>query len=476
MASSGSFQSNTGVACNIKVAWSQTKDTANNKSTITVTAYLLHNTLAVGARTLVIACMGQSKSISVPAISILDKANNTTTLGTATFTVDHNSDGSKSGTISATINPFTVTYSGVYLASISASATVTLDTIPRASTFTVSATSIDMGQDITFTISRASNDFTHNIHYVMGNTVEGATGTSGTLATGVATSKTWTIPLSLANYTTNATENTLFLQVETYNKQGTKIGSASTAIKVKVPTSLVPGILSVSTTPTATNSVVNGWGIFVQNYSKAVCTISTSIAYNSPITTYAVTYDGSTATSASSSVTTDKVMSRTNNSITVTVTDARGRTATKTITVSAYEYIIPSLGSIKCFRCNSSGTASEEGTYCYATATKSYASCGGKNTASATYKIVKKADGTTATSGTLKDGANIISGLTATNVYVVTLSIRDALGNGRDYSYTLETVSVAFNLYPSKKGGAAFGKYAEKEKTLDIGEIGRAHV
>lgn len=470
MATSGSFQSNTGVACNIKVEWSQAMDIANNKSTVTVKAYLLHNTISVGARTLVIACMGQSQSISVPAINIMDRIGNTTAIGTATFTVDHNGDGSKSGTISATINPFTVTYSGVYLASLSASATVVLDTIPRKSTFTVSATSIDMGENLTFTISRASNSFTHNIRYAMTNSVSGKPGTSGTLATGVATTKTWTVPLDLASYTTTATENNVVLTVDTYDGSGNYLGSNGVVIKVKVPASLVPGVMSVTTTPTSTNGVVNGWGIFVQNHSKAVCVISTSIAYNAPITTYAVTYDGSTVSSASSSVTTDKVMSRTSNTITVTVTDARGRSASKTITVNAHEYIIPSLGNIRCFRSDASGNEKEEGTYCYAAATKSYATCGGKNTVTATFNVVRKTDGAVVTSGTLNDGTNIISGLTATNVYITTLSIRDALGNGRDYTYTLATVSVGLNLYPSKKGGAAFGKYAEKEKALDVGD------
>ena len=302
MASSGSFQSNTGVACNIKVAWSQVKNTSDNTSTVKVTAYLLHNSLSVGARTLNIACMGQSQNINVPAINTT-ASGNTTTLGTATFKLAHNSDGSKSGTISATINPFTVTYSGVYLASLSASATVTLDSIPRESSFTVSASSVTMGENITISISRASSSYTHRLRYTLPNSDTSLSGTSGTIGTGIATSKQWTVPVGFANYTPNAVTNTLKIECDTYSGS-TLIGTKSVSIIVKVPTSIVPSITSVSASPTSSNSVVNSWGIFVQNYSKAVCVISASGAYKATIKSYAVAYGGSTTSATTGSVTT----------------------------------------------------------------------------------------------------------------------------------------------------------------------------
>lgn len=91
-------------------------------------------------------------------------------VGSATKTVTHNSNGTKSCGVSATWNT-----SGTYSCGIaSASGTLTLTTIPRASGIACSSPYI--GDTATVTIDKKSNDFTNTVSYAIGSI-------SGTLAT-----------------------------------------------------------------------------------------------------------------------------------------------------------------------------------------------------------------------------------------------------------------------------------------------------
>lgn len=101
-------------------------------------------------------------------------------VGRATKTVTHNSNGTKSCGVSATWNT-----SGTYsCGTASASGTLTLTTIPRASGIACSSPYI--GDTATVTIDKKSNDFTNTVSYAIGSI-------SGTLAT-----KTSATVLSLA--------------------------------------------------------------------------------------------------------------------------------------------------------------------------------------------------------------------------------------------------------------------------------------
>jgi hypothetical protein len=56
-----------------------------------------------------------------------------------------------------------------------------------------------MGNSVTVSTNRASSSFTHSLYYQIGS------GGWNTIGTGIGTSKSWTVPLSLANSTPNST-------------------------------------------------------------------------------------------------------------------------------------------------------------------------------------------------------------------------------------------------------------------------------
>ena len=172
MASSGSFSGSIRDGhYKLRVDWSQSKNVSVNTSTVTCKLYLVNDwSLNISGRSDNTCTIdGSAQTFSSPAIS----TTGTHLLGTVSRTVNHASDGSKSLTISAVFQ-IRATLSGTYYGTISASANITLDSIPRASS--VSATNMTMGSAGTITISRASSSFTHTLTYSFGNT-------SGTIIT-----------------------------------------------------------------------------------------------------------------------------------------------------------------------------------------------------------------------------------------------------------------------------------------------------
>ena len=115
----------------------------------------------------------------------------------------------------------------------------TLSTIPRASKPTLSSSSVTMGNSVTVSTNRASSSFTHSLYYQIGS------GGWNTIGTGIGTSKSWTVPMSLANSTPNSTSLSVKLWLETYNGS-TYIGANSVSLTANVPSSVVPTINSVN--------------------------------------------------------------------------------------------------------------------------------------------------------------------------------------------------------------------------------------
>lgn len=465
MALSGRIESKTGVNCNLRVDWVQTKNTTENTSTINVKVYMVHNSLYMSGVPMNINCMGSTVKVTTPSINKTGSGFETQ-IGSATFTVSHNSDGNKSGIISAVIPNFHVTYSGVYLSSISASDNVTLDSIPRASTFSTSVTSLYAGEKIVFYIAKAFTSFTHKMRYNLPHT-NGGTAKSGTFDVNT-TPYEWTVPTDFINAITSGEKQTLSLILETYNGS-TKVGESNPlAIEVKVPTNIKPSISGVTIAAISDNSIVNGWGKFVKGFSRVKCTVTASAPNGATITKYSVTYNGTTVNSTSKDVTSG-VLTALTNSLTIVVTDSRERTATTTVLVTAEDYTEPTLSGIKCYRSDSSGKEDLTGTYLYMLAKSVFSSCGGKNAATISYSVVRVSNGTSAGSGTLTSGtASKQNILNAAYVYKATLTVRDTIGKSNSYTFDIKTKAVSFNLYPSSKGGAAFGKYAEYEEVVDI--------
>lgn len=213
MALSGSFSGSI-VSGNYKlrVDWSAAQSVANNTSKITCVMYLVQErswSLNISSRSDNRTTINSTAHTwSSPAIN--NSGGKTTKLATVTSgNIAHNADGSKSVTISATFN-IEATISGSFRSTITASATVNLNDIPRATQPAVSSSSVNMGSAVTISLPRAASSLTHNLAYQF----NGGSWTS--IATGVGTSYSWTVP-DVASSIPPATSGRFRIRAITYS-------------------------------------------------------------------------------------------------------------------------------------------------------------------------------------------------------------------------------------------------------------------
>ena len=444
------------------------QDIANNKSNITLRLEV-RSKASSGTRTYGYNQTTIIDGTSLGAKTMPDMRNSTAwkLFGEMNLTITHNPDGTFSSNKEASFTTKATTdYS---LKSGSASVTVTLPTIPRATTPTVSSSSVAMGSSVTISTPRASSSFTHTLTYSFGST-------SGTIASNVGTSQSWTPPLSLANQVPRATSGTCTITCKTYNGS-TLIGTKTVSLTLTVPSSVVPSISSVALSEGNSTMSSKKWGVYVQNKSQLKVVTSASGSYGSAIKSYKITGIDSN-TYSSNNFTSNTLTGTGSKTITVKVTDSRGRTATKTATYNCVAYSNPTISSASAVRCDSDGTTNEEGTYIKYTFKANVSEVSNKN--SHTFKIGYK---TTSSSSytyvtisndgySLSKSNVVLSGVTFSpdNAYNIIFSVQDA------FTTTTKTISIstAFALMNWNASGKsmAIGKVSEagsNEKKLELG-------
>lgn len=324
------------------------------------------------------------------------------TIMTKTANVNHNADGSKTLSCSASF------YTGLDTSGTQkASASKELTKIPRATTPTISG-SLSLGSSITIDMSnRASSGFTHNLYFSWGSQV-----IDSLIASGVATSQSWTIPKYLAEYIQAGPSGTMFLKCVTYSGS-TEIGQKTLTLTITVPDTAEfrPTIQSISAVDANSLPLAR----YIVGKSQLKFTISAVGGYvngssnrNSYLKSAAVVVDGvsypvTLGVNAASTfeVTTNLIAKAGTLTATVSVTDSRERTVSKEFTYTAYDYFAPEINTFKAQRCLADGTLNESGTYVFFDLKTTIASVGNLN--AKTYKIVYENNGSekTLTSGTL---------------------------------------------------------------------------
>lgn len=382
-------------------------------------------------------------------------------LFTKTLNIKHNSDGSKTLTVSSRIS---LDLNGSNLTSSSQSYSHALTKLARNSTISslTSSVSINGTNTSTVNITRANDSYTHTVKWTVGSHTHSATK--------VGTSTSYAIPASWIDALPNSTSGTAKVTVSTYNGS-TKIGSdVSKNFTITVPTSVVP---TVSATTTLVNDTVpSSWGIYVQGKSKCKITVSGSSPYGATIKSFAISgtngkYSGSL--SSAGSWTSPYITESGSVSFKVKATDTRNRTASTTKSITVYPYKNPSISITKVFRCTSDGTASDTGTYISASIlTSNYSDCNGKNTITQTVMYRESTSSTWSTATPVTTGTPVILGdssISNSKSYVIRFTITDAFGSSTK-DITVSTSGCLLNIRKSKDG-LAIGKFAE-QAGLDI--------
>lgn len=319
----------------------------------------------------------------------------------------------------------------------------------------LSVSTVEMGTSVTINTPAVNSAYRHTLRYAFGSA-------SGTIATGIASSVSWTPPVSLANQIPSATAGSGTIYCDTYSGS-TLLGTKSVSITLTVPGSVVP---SAGTLSAALAEDTSGTGLYVKGMGKAKLTLSgASGAYGSSITSYTITGGGWTATNGA--LTTGTLASAGNITFTATVTDSRGRKASTTRTISVIDYTKPGVAVCDVYRCDADGNRKKAGTYFAVEINASYSAITG-NTLSITARYKKQSESSygTATNVT-NNGKTVIGGgnIGASTTYDVLVTVADKY-NSLLIQRTLSTKSVLQSF--KRSAGAAIGKVAELANWLDV--------
>lgn len=382
-------------------------------------------------------------------------------------TVSHNADGSKSISVSASFSCDNTSYYAPRTGSCSGS--LTLTTIPRASSISIDSPSIECGNTININGSSASKNFTHKIYA----TWNGKTSELVTIASGTTTpSFSYTIPTAWEKDLPNSTSGIATFTLETFSGSNS-VGSKSVNATIKVRSGVVPSIDSIKITDA--NSVCAGIGQIIQSQSRLKFAITYSGAQGSTVTSVSTKFEGQTYNS--SSFTTGTVQGSGTLSYVITITDSRGRTASKSGSVTVSAYSSPSLTNVTAKRANSSYVVDEaSGTYALLHFKVGFTSLTGKNVTS--FYIQYRASGTSSwtkinswdNNYTLEQdykAGNLFTSTTST--YEIAFGVKDSFMS--DYSWKVVTVTPTYTLINFGKDGKSltfFGQDGNSANTLTI--------
>lgn len=469
MATSGSKTVEIYSWLDLKFSWSENSQSVAN------------NTTTIGWKMEIIAGNGDIYAYSKPwSVTIDGKTytgtthievgrNSSTTLASGTAVINHNANGSKSFSYSFK-QTFNITLgNGNYMGSYSGSGSGTLDTIPRATTPTLSSSSVNMGSAVTINLPRASSSFTHDLAY----SFAGASYVA--ITTGAGASYSWTTP-DLASKIPNATSGTVTIRCIT--KSGsTTVGTKTITMTLKVPTSVVPTISAV-TAAEATSGLAAQFGAFVKGKSKIKATITAAGAKGSTIKSYSTTFNGKTYTGAS--WTSAAVTASGTLNLVTTVTDTRGRTAKKTTTITVLDYSKAIIDLLQVYRVNEEGAADQDGVYIAVRYKYHVTPLNNKNTASmkVQYKRTTGTEWATLLTGTALSEDTTVFPTSATfstdYQYDVRLSLSDWFGTAAPYTAQLTSGAVILDI-GAAGDSLSIGKTAEHSKTFETAWTLKTH-
>lgn len=451
------------------ISWSATQNIAENYSDVTVKTYwktsnTAHKFDTTAKRNASITINGDTTSIS-QRFNVGNWESNPYLIQQVTQRIYHNNDGTKSITISARANGTANNSSGRFGPSYSvssekdctASGTITLNTIPRTSSFgTVTGNTI--GQNMTVNINRNGDNFTHALWYKLGNSDWYSVGT------GIGTSKTFALDSNLTSLLPNSTSGTLKLRMQTYNGT-TPIGD----YVYKDVTVHIQG-----TVPTVGRITIEPIGdtILIQGKGKLKISVSGSTpGTGSTIKSYTFSGPGisSAITTTSTSVETGIVTTSGTLTYTVKVTDSRGATNTDEQTYNCYAYSIPTFTQFESYRCDADETANNKGACIKCTYTVKYSYVNNTNdietftiyggTNSIRYSSWTKSNTTTGLNGVVTaSGSALISGCSTSGTYNIYAIVKDKYGGQVTSGATKEFGESRVMNVKSDGNAVAFGR------------------
>lgn len=405
---------------------------------------------------------------AVRAFNVPVKASYSEVLSTGTIDITHANDGTGSCVGAAYvlvagggdgISPGRAPSSG------NLGGTLTLTTIPRASTATVPSAYTIGAAGSAISIATASSAFTHRLTFSTGTQSQTVNIAAGT------TSYTWTpAAATWGPQFPTQTSRSVTVLLETLSG-GSVIGSNTYTTTLSIPASWKPTV-SASLSQYSTNSFMTGKAFYVAGYSAIRAAITGALG-DSYTTIKSYTISGAwsktvTTTASSTTQTSGVIASSGTKTTTITITDARGRTGTWSGNVSFLSYAVPAITTLTYARGTYSGgvwTSSASGTALRIQFKATCSLSGNGNNMDWTIGAPVSASGTSLASGTQIE--QFKTGIGTTTRYTVTVTVEDDIGNTVSRSITVPTVEIPFTIDPALPG-IGVGAIPQTARTLEL--------
>ncbi|MCS4488371.1 DUF859 domain-containing protein [Streptococcus sciuri] len=397
--------------------------------------------------------------------------NSTLMLIDQTITVGHNADGTKAFQFAAKFNGAGGFSPGTLMLGVG---TFTLTTIARMSAISVGNCVI--GSPVTITLKRQNESFTHTIRYWWGDK-------KGTIATNVATSCSWTIPMNFADDIPDTTSGRGSLYVDTYSGS-TLIGTQQTSLIASLPDSVKPSFSGL--TLIDTNEKVKALmseNTFVQVLSNVQVSFNGQKgAYGSTITGYRAEIVGQRQVIDSDGGLFGLMNFNGKATVRACVFDSRGRQSeVKEVAINVLEYFAPvlSFSVARSGKLSSTLTVTRNAKIAPLTVSNSQ-----KNVMTLSFRVAKlgtttfntdsgQASGSFTTLASLTNSqANLAGTYGADQSFQVTGTLSDSF-TSTEFSVTVPTERVVFSY--DKLGRLGVGKIAERGAEGSIEATGEVY-
>lgn len=463
-----------------KIEWEATVDTAANASkNVTAKIYVRKYNPDV---TLTIPTSGTwSFALTINGSKITGTAKKDVLLdwvliGTHTVgSIAHDSDGSKSITISGSVTaPSGTGFAGH---TSSGSGTAKFDTIPRASTITSAAETV-LGNYCNVRWIPLTNTFRYRLKLSIGSWSLW----SGVIYPGNASAYTYRqlIPMDVAKQILNGPEGTMTATLYTYSDSNatTQIGSADTeTFKVIVPdNSDTKPSVAMSLQPEG-NLPAAFAGLYIQGVTRVMATIQGTGKYDASIASYSLQVDGKNYEGNMS----DYLAAIGSQEVIGYAKDSRGILGSASQDINVIAYTRPKIKNVSAERCDANGNPRENGTYLRITATRDYSPVitdgVQKNFCAIQYRVTDENGSevqpvTTilakeASYDTITTGAMIGGKLAVNKTYTVEVQAADDISVPIAATIVIPTESVYMHR-DGRLNSMGLGKYVEEENLLDV--------
>lgn len=376
--------------------------------------------------------------------------------------VAHNADGTMSVEASFFCDYI---YDGSNKAS--GSGTITLTTIPRAST--VTAQDGVFGQPWTYTVNNPAAFYTRVTLTIGSHTY---THTYSSEVTPIADftaaqTRTW------ADSCPDSDSATMTIRVETMRDEPTQgvpveiIGDTTQTVTFSVPTSWAPTF----PVPTRATGVNTYNGLTLRNLSSAQIRITATATTGASLTSIKIMGPGINQTvnnpSTLTTVTTGLLTQSGDLTWTITATDSRGRQGTwKSQALTVTPYRLPA-GTLTVHRCDADGTANNLGAYMTATLTATIDTSISGNEGAAEVKLGSTSIGSTSGETAAFTLTTSPSAASTTSTYTVSATVTDSAGGSVTITTKLSTAQVLMD-FKAGGDGVAFGGSATESNVVAI--------